>query len=213
MPAFTVNRNYPYSVPTDPADIPQALQDLAEAIADDVCALTNGVTGRPVARFRGTGTFNSESPAFSLGAPPTDSFYRVPFDTEDFDTIGVTMQSQEVGNRLILPDVPGFYFAIGTVYVPTLTTAGAVVNFLDIELQLGDASNPLGATTKLAGSSHNIAVDANDRNVRVFSLSSGTFMNGTTDAFALEFRADTTPNIAEYPIAERTLTILRMTTS
>jgi hypothetical protein len=38
MPAFTPNRNYPYSLPSDPADVPEAIQDLAEAINDDVQA-------------------------------------------------------------------------------------------------------------------------------------------------------------------------------
>lgn len=212
MPAFTVNRNYPYSIPADPADVPAALQALAEAIDDDVCALTEGVTGRPSARFRGTGTYASESTAFPLTAPPDASFFRVPFDTEDFDTANVTMQSMEVGNRLILPEEPGFYFALATVQVPTMTLA-TTVNFMGVQIRKGDASLPTLGATRLAGTSHNIPVNADDRNVRLFSVGCGAFMNGTTDAFCVEFRADTTPDVAQYVINERSLTVIRMTQS
>jgi len=79
----------------------------------------------------------------------------------------------------------------------------------------GDYTNPTSLATapRLGGTSHNVPVDANDRNVRVLSLAVGCFMNGTTDAFSVEFRADTTPNTAGYVIGERTITILKMTQS
>lgn len=209
MPAFTVNRGYPYSLPTDPADVPAALQSLAEAIDDDVCSLTNSIAGRPASRFRGTGTFDS----FTTSLGFTVGTVRVPFDTTDFNTVPATMQSQEVGNRLIKPDVPGFYFVLGTVYVPVMTVAGTTVNFMAIQIRKCDASSPLTNGTRLVGSSHNVPVSADDRNVRVFSVGTGVFMNGTTDAFSLEFRADTTPDVASYTINERTLTFMRMTQS
>lgn len=216
MPAFTVNRGYPYSLPADPANVPAALQSLAEAIDDDVCALQNGLTGRPVARFRGTGAYASTStsrPFVNSPATPYDD--RIPFDTTDFNTANVIMTSPDVGQRLIFPDDPGFYFALATVYVPTNTTAGATVNFLGLQIRRGDFTNPTSLLTapRLGGCSHNVPVDANDRNVRVMSLSVGCFMNGTTDAFSVEFRADTTPDTASYVIGERTITILKMTTS
>lgn len=213
MPANTPNRTYPYSVPADPTDIPGALQALAEAIDADVCALINGVAGRPVAQFRGTGTFASPSPSEALSPPPSDVFYRVPFDVEEFDTANVTMQSMEIENRLIFPEDPGFYFALATVQVPILTTAGATVNFMGLQIRKGSTAIPQALASRLVGGSHNNPVDANDRNVRVMSVGCGAFMNGTTDAFCVEWRADTTPNVAEYVIGERTLTILKMTQS
>jgi hypothetical protein len=216
MPAFTPNRSYPYSLPGDPADVPAALQSLAEAIDADVCALQNGLTGRPVARFRGTGPFASTSTSRpNVNAPSTPYEDRIPFNVTDFNTANVIMTSPDVGQRLIFPDDPGFYFALVTVYVPTFTIAGATVSFLGLQIRLGDYTNPtsLLPATRLAGCSHNVPVDANDRNVRVMSLAVGCFMNGTTDAFSVEFRADTTPDTAEYVIGERTITILKMTES
>jgi len=216
MPATTPNRFYPYPLPGDPTDVPGDLQALAEAIDEDVCALQTGLVGRPVARFRGTTPFTSESTArASVNAPATPYEDRIPFDTEDFNTANVIMTSQDVGQRLIFPDDPGFYFALVTLYVPTFTIAGATVNFLGLQIRRGDFTNPtvLVPAPRLAGCSHNVPVDANDRNVRVMSLSVGAFMNGTTDAFSVEFRADTTPNTSGYAIGERTITILKMTES
>lgn len=216
MPAFTVNRNYPYSILTDPADVAGALQDLAEAIDDDVCALTNGVIGRPVARFRGTGTYNSPSTArANVNAPGTPYEDRIPFNVTDFNTANVIMTSPDVGQRLIFPDDPGFYFALVTVNVPPMTVSGATVSYMAIQIRRGDFTNPTSLLTapRLGGASSNVPTDANDRNVRVLSLGIGAFMNGTTDAFSVEFRADTTPDVAEYPIAERSITILKMTQS
>lgn len=216
MPLNTPNRLYPYPIPADPTDIPGDLQRLAEAIDDDVCALQNGLTGRPVARFRGTGPFISESTArANVNAPATPYDDRIPFNVTDFNTANVIMTSPDVGQRLIFPDDPGFYFALVTVYVPVFTIAGATVSYMGLQVRRGDFTNPtsLVPAPRLAGSSHNVPVDAFDRNVRVMSLGLGAFMNGTTDAFSVEFRADTTPNTSGYEIGERTITILKMTTS
>ena|SRR5688572_16802214 len=216
MPGVTPSRLYPYPLPADPTDVPGDLQRLAEAIDADVCALQNGLTGRPVARFRGTGAYASTStsrPFVNSPATPYDD--RIPFNVEDFNTANVIMTSPDVGQRLIFPDDPGFYAALVTVYVPVFTIAGATVSFMGLQIRRGDFTNPTSLITapRLGGSSHNVPVDAFDRNVRVMSLAVGCFMNGTTDAFSVEFRADTTPDTAEYVIGERTITILKMTTS
>lgn len=216
MPANTANRLYPYSIPTDPADVPAALQALAEAIDDDVCDLTNRVVGRPVARFRGTGTYNSPSTArANVNAPGTPFEDRIPFNVTDFNTANIIMMSPDVGQRMLFPDDPGFYFILATVNVPPLTVSGATVSYMGLQIRRGDFTNPTSLATapRLGGTSTNVPTDANDRNVRVMSLGLGAFMNGTTDAFSVEWRADTTPNVAEYPIAERTVTILKMTNS
>lgn len=216
MPTTTPNRAYPYPLPGDPTDIPGDMQRLAEAIDDDVCQLGLELEGRPVARFRGTGPFISESTArANVNAPATPFDDRIPFDTTDFNTANVIMTSPDVGNRLIFPDDPGFYFALVTLYVPVFTIAGATVTYMGLQIRRGDFTNPtsLLPAPRLAGCSHNVPVDAFDRNVRVMSLGVGCFMNGTTDAFSVEFRADTTPNTSGYEIGERTITILKMTQS
>ena len=216
MPGTTPNRFYPYPFQTDPTDVPGDMQRLAEAIDDDVCTLQTDLVGRPVARFRGTGAYTSESTArANVNAPATPYDDRIPFNVEDFNTANVTMTSPDFGQRLIFPNDPGFYFATVTVYVPTFTIAGATVNFMGLQIRRGDFTNPtsLVTATRLAGCSHNVPVDSFDRNVRVMSLSVGCFMNGTTDAFSVEFRADTTPNTSGYVIGDRTITVLKMTES
>lgn len=208
MPANTANRGYPYSLPTDPADVPGALQALAEAIDDDVCALTESVTGRPSSRFRGTGVF--ESFTTSLGS--TVGTRRLPFDTTDFNDVPATVLSQEVGFRLIQPDVPGFYAVVATLDVPVLTFAATIAQ-MRLEVRRCDSTNPSLDGTLLAGTTHHFAVDGVDRNVRRFSVGTASFMNGTSNAFSVEFFADTTPDVPSYAVNERSLTILRMTTS
>ena len=214
MPATTPNRLYPYPLPGDPTDVPGDLQRLAEAIDDDVCALQSGFSARPVARFRGTGTYASPTPAFPVNSPPNIFTARVPFDTVDFNTANITMADQGVGNRLLFPEDPGFYFGLATVYVPVNTVAGTTVTFMGLQIRRGDITNPtLGASVRLAGASSNVPVDAYDRNVRVQVVGTGAFMNGSTDAFSIEWRVDTTPDTASYVINERTFTVFKMTTS
>lgn len=215
MPAFTANRAYPYAVPTDPANVPASLQALAEAIDRDVCNLQNGLTGRPVARFRGTGSFASASPTHPVNAPPTPYADRIPFDTVDFNTCGALLGPTSVGERLIFPDNPGFYFAVATVAVPPLTVAGAATVYLGLQIRRGDWTNPtsLAVAPRLTGLGNPAFVGADDRNMRIMAVGCGAFFNGTTDAYSVEFRADTNPDVAEYVIGERTLTILRMTQS
>lgn len=216
MAALTPNRLYPYPTLADPVDVAGDLQRLAEAIDADVCALQDGLTGRPVARFRGTTPFTSESTARpNVNGPATPYDDRIPFDTTDFNTANVIMGSQDVGQRLIFPDDPGFYFALATVQVPTFTIAGATVSYMALQMRRGDWTNPTSLVTapRLGGSSHNVPVDTFDRNVRLLTLAVGCFMNGTTDAFSVEFRADTTPDTSGYALGERTITILKMTQS
>lgn len=215
MPAFTPNRLYPYSLPTDPADVPGALQDLAEAIDADVCALTNGVAGRPVSRFRGTTQFPSESPTHGVNSPPTPYADRIPFDTTDFNLANVTRMSADVGQRMLFPEDPGFYVCVAQVVVPNLTVAGASTLFLGLQIRRGDFTNPtsLLPAPRLSGLSNPASVSADDRLSRLMTCTAAAFMNGTTDAFSIEWRADTNPDAPQYVIADRAVTILKMTQS
>lgn len=210
MSALTANRQYRYATAGDPADVPNAMRVLAETIDDDVCQFGNGLTGRPVARYRGTGTYASLSPSSTLTPPPTTYAYRVPFNVEDFDTIGCSMQSQDIGNRLIFPASPGFYFAFATVYVPTLTLA-TTVTFMGLQIRRGVISNPPNLASRIGGTSNNVPVDLVDSSMRLMTIGVGIQMDGVDDALCVEWRADTTPDVAEYVIGERTLTILKMT--
>lgn len=84
MPAFTPNRNYPYSLPTDPADVPISLQDLAEAIDLDLRNVEDQVLARPFAQVSGT-TPQKVQPNVST---------TMLFDFVDFDNDGMASLSQ-----------------------------------------------------------------------------------------------------------------------
>lgn len=214
MPAFTPNRGYPYPLPTDPADVPQAFEDLANAIDNDVCALANGVIARPASRFRGIAPYTSPTTQNLIDMQAIQFTARLPFDTTDFNTANVTLQPMEAGNRLVFPEDPGFYFALATVTIPVLTIA-TTPDFFSLTFHKADVTvpNSIVLGQRLGATSNFVAVDANDRNVRLMSLGVGCFMNGTTDAFSVEFLAETMPAVSGYALGERTITILKMTQS
>ena len=57
MPALTPNRSYPYPLSTDPADGPEAIQALAEAVDDDITAnLEPATRERVYGSMRGAAT-------------------------------------------------------------------------------------------------------------------------------------------------------------
>lgn len=211
MPLNTPNRFYPYPTPSDATDVPGDLQRLAEAFDTDICALQAAVANRPAARFRGTGSYASPSPTHPVNSPPTPFTDRIPFNVEDFNTANIVMMSASVGYRLIWPQDPGFYFALVTVSVPQLTLA-ATTDYLGLQVRRGDGTNPtsLVPAPRLAGTSNPVGSGAQGR---ILSLGLGVFMNGTTDAFSVEFRADTNPDVSEYVIGDRSITILKMTQS
>jgi hypothetical protein len=211
MATTTPNRLYPYpNAAGDPNRIPADLQALAEAIDTDVCQLLLGVVGRPVARVRGTGVFQSQSAA-GIGG---NTINRVPWDTIDFDPFGLLeLQDQTPGQRLIRITQPGYYMAFASVQIPTFTTAGVTVNYLRWQLRQGLSSSPATLATRLSGHSNNIPTNADDGNVKILTTAAGAFFNGTTHSYSVEFQAVTSPNTPSYPINERTLTIMRMTQS
>ena len=211
MATTTPNRFYPYPTAADQTDIPGDLQRFAEAVDADVCALTAGVGNRPAARFRGTGPFPSPSTTHPVNSPPTPYTDRIPFNVEDFNTANVVMMSAAVGQRLIWPQDPGFYFLVVTVSIPQLTLA-ATTDYLGLQVRRGDASAPtsLVPAPRLAGTSNPVGSGPAGR---ILSLGLGVFMDGVNDAFSVEFRAATNPAVSEYVIGERTITIIKMTES
>lgn len=98
MPAFTPNRNYPYSLPSDPADVPHSIQDLAEAIDLDLRAVEDQVLARPFAQVSGT-TPQTVQPGVST---------TMLFDFVDFDNDGMSSLSQ-FPTRLV-PQTAGTYW-------------------------------------------------------------------------------------------------------
>lgn len=120
MPAFTANRNYPYSIPTDPTKIPAAVQALAEAVDTDLQSLEFARAGRPMFRVRGT-----QNRTVAPGS------FTVPFiwDTVDFDNGALDMSS--LGTDTLHPAggdafvaTTGRWLVIVTAVCPPTTGAG-----------------------------------------------------------------------------------------
>lgn len=210
MPGLTPNRSYSYAVPTDPADVPASLQATAESIDDDVCALLESTTSRPAAQFRGSSVYLSPAPATALTNPFGPTRFRLPFETADFNTCNAEMMSQAFGIRLIRPTEVGFYQVVGILQVPTLTHNASNV-FMDLEIRKGNSTTPGTLGARLVATSHTLGVGPDDANVRMLSVGTGTFMNGTTDSFSLEWRADTNPDVANWALGLRKIMLIKMT--
>lgn len=106
MPANTPNRGYPYSIPTDPADVPGALQSLAEAIDTDLVSVDATITPKPFCQVRGT-LFQSVPP----GGVVTMEYDFVDYDNDQMANLG-TAPTQ------ILPTTPGTYWIYTEILCP-----------------------------------------------------------------------------------------------
>lgn len=94
----TPNRSYPYPDPTDPADFPQGMQDLAEAVDLDVQALVDSVARVPLC------VVTNDVPQNGLsGFPATLTYTTVDYDND-------SMANLAVDNAGITPPTAGLYF-------------------------------------------------------------------------------------------------------
>ena len=194
MPAFTPNRNYPYSVPTDPTDVGPDIQRLAEAIDTDVSTLMANVPFRPAVRLRGTDALVAAT------FPPLNPGEGMPFDTVDFNT-GIQFLYTGDADQSVRILTPGHYFVIGTVAIPR-PTSGVSRNMLRVSL--------LKNTVPISENASHLQPSASD-GIRVGYASMNFSMNGTTDTVALQFSStQPTAVLDQYTVTERTLTLIRM---
>ena len=107
MPAFTPNRNYPYSIPGDPADVAGAIQALAEAVDADLQTLQAAIGPRPMARLRGTANA-------TVQASTSEVIFT--WDTVDFNNGAI--DASTLGNNVIRPTTQGLWFLMATVVAP-----------------------------------------------------------------------------------------------
>lgn len=211
MPGFTPNRSYSYAVPTDPADVPASLQATAESMDDDICALLDTVQSRPAAQFRGSEPYLSPAPATALSNPFGPTRFRLPFSSTDFNTCNAELMSQAAGIRLIRPTEVGVYAVMGILQVPTLTHNASLL-FMDLEIHKNDSTTPGTVGARIAASSHTLGVGPDDANVRMLQVGlSVVHMNGTTDAFSLEWRGDTNPDVSDWSLGLRKIMLIKMT--
>lgn len=200
MPAFTANRGYPYSIGTDPADVPQAIQDLAEAVEADLLAVAGSIPSlvRPMARLRGTSsvTLNSAQTSRDMG-----------FDLIDFNLGGALSVAHSPENIIIIPQLPGFWFAKGSV---TYQAAGSsTLNEIGVQLRggpLGNASLPLGQQDT------HVQPPLSD-SVRNHHVAGGQLCDGSTTGFRLRAYINRASGSASYTFLDHSLTFFRMTES
>lgn len=197
MPAFTPNRNYPYSVPTDNNDVAGAIQSLAEAVDGDVQALQALVGPRPMARVRGT------TPVIHAGAASTFGVLRM--ETIDFN-VGGAIGPLTDGTVPVLLD--GQWLMVATFEYGVPSAAGvATVGANLVGLPVLPGSVPYGRvnTSRLP------AVPDISRNMDVSAL--GALGPSGLGNVMLESEVRRSSGGANITFYTRTMTLLRMTES
>lgn len=199
MPANTVNRGYPYSIPTDPADVAQAIEDLATAIDADLVTIGPSIVARRMARV-------SRSAPISFGTTGTSR--TIEWDTIEFNIRGAVATFPGAPADRIIPAFPGFWVATGQVSYTPVTQISTPVDWVDADLRrngfrLGRQSdtrpiNPIGGSQS-----------------RTLNVAMGMSFNGTTDYWHMNasiIRSSGVPN-ANYSMFGASMTIWQMTQS
>lgn len=202
MPANTVNRGYPYSIPTDNNDVPGALQALAEAVEADLQALAGSVPSlvRPIARMRGTTPVTLNS---------AQTFRDMPFDAFDFNLGGALPPTAANGTNIVFtPQLAGFWFAIGTVTYQT--TGSSTLNAIGLRMMGGPNG---GSSGPLADQGTHVQPPLSDA-VRNHHVAAGQLCNPAgipPTGFRLRAYINRASGSASYTFLDRQLTIFRMT--
>ena len=168
MPSLTP-RGYPYSDQTDPADIPQAIEDLALAIDTDVEAVSETIIARPAFRVAGQ---NASIP-LSHAVSPNLALVSLPFNRVVAVTSGALEPLAGTQARVV-PALPGFWWVQAILNFPRAN--GANIDHFYLQVQTG-------ATVMTRAGSHILPPASNVSESLV--ATAGIFMNGTTDYFEM----------------------------
>lgn len=125
----TANRSYPYPDPGDPADMPQGLQDLAEAVDLDVQALVTSLSGVPFCVV--TRDTPQSIPSIATATPLI--YTTVNYDNDNMANLAVNSGS-------ITPPTAGLYFLHASLRCPDTSTQ------LEMFLRVGATSLDFGRT-------------------------------------------------------------------
>lgn len=193
--AVTPNRNYPYPLPTDVADVPGALEELAVAVENDVQFQYDRVAQRSVAKAWRTSS-QSVISNWSSGS----AFFLL---LDDGFQINVNADFTVNGSRLY-PTQPGFYLFLTTVSFPVVSLTTPYPEVRRTELFAN-------GTVLLASSSLTNDLQVVDGSVEAVA-SGGRFMNGTTDYVQVAARiySDNGAIIPTVRINTRSITGIRM---
>lgn len=200
MPAFTPNRNYPYSIPADPTDVPGAIQGLAEAVDADIKAIRDAFPLRPAVQVSST----APQVTGTLGVNTVLTYDRI-----DFDTGVLTDNLWQEG---FLNVGAGIWLVIARVAVPRslpspLPTA--------LESQLWQTTFLAGANPQISISTEHIFPAASDN---VYDLTAAAGGETDTagppfDGFRQTFQAlQSAGSVSAFTVGARTLTAFRFHT-
>lgn len=192
MPAFTVNRGYPYSIPTDPADVPQALEDLARAVDTDVTNLEATIGVRPQARVRGVTPIVVDG--LSTSADLT-------FELVDYNINGA-IAPLSTNDTTVNPLLDGVWAMIGTL---NYAQPGSVnIDSLGVEIFVG------GVLVAQTITHRHPTIAQGTVKLDTVGIQ---FNNGLSDA--IQMRAIVTRSAGTTPMTfrDRSLTLMRMTQS
>jgi hypothetical protein len=125
----TANRSYPYPDPTDPADFPQGMQDLAEAVDLDIQALVNSLVTIPFC------VITRDTPQ---SVPFSGTELNLGYTTVNYDNDN--MVNLAADNTSIYPTTAGLYFLHASVRCADVTTP------LEMFLRVGGGGTDFGRT-------------------------------------------------------------------
>ena len=184
MPGFTANRGYPYSLPTDPADVAQAIEDLARAIDLDVEALANSVIARPFAKISSKSTVKQVFPAGNIT--------ELTFDFLDYDNAGISDLSQQP-TRLV-PTSPGVWMVWASIELPS-----SLAETHDFLVRVNGTDIGRTATHISA--------------VQTLTLASMSFMDGVDDYFTATYQPVIGAGADDAKVGNKNMACFRITNS
>ncbi|MEU7074747.1 hypothetical protein AB0B30_32430 [Streptomyces narbonensis] len=204
MTSFTPNQFIPYSDPTDPTDIPNALKDAAEQI--DFSLGVQEDRGRPRAMAQVLGTITNAIPGVMASGNLT-------WQTIDFNTVDVTASTPTNAIQPLISNTttaitvnrPGFWFIYGTVQAMT-TVPAANIDELGLEILLNNSATP----TNCRHGSH----DTTTSGVSSFLIDASCGLLLTSgDTIGLRALVRRASGAETVFFGRRSLTLLRMTLS
>lgn len=195
MPANTPNRGYPYPVPSDSGNVPQDMENLANAIDADLTTVSNDIVPRPIFRV-----FSSTSFTFPVFVA---SSFVLPFDLIDLNSSGAFEPNPSGQNNSITPLLPGFWWLTATCSYARPAALPAP-NFDEFGISIQS-----GSTVFAKRNTHSEPVTGENRSL---SVGTGVFLDGNTPIQAV-FTANRITSVPFYTVYNRSFTGFRMTES
>lgn len=191
----TTPRGYPYPVPTDPTNVPQDLQNLAEAWDADLTAVSNTIGTRPSFRV-----FSSVPQNLLVAFA---SSFTLTFPSIDYNIDGAFTPTSGAAQSTITPLLPGFWWLTAACSYARPAALPAP-NFDEFGISIQS-----GGTVYTKRNTHSEPVAGENRTL---SVGTGVFLDGSTPIQAV-FTANRVTTVPIYTVYNRSFTGFRMTES